>query len=98
MPKLDINLDETVSVAATEVAHLREMASSLPSVSRSKKDGLKYAERVQFSFTNVPKPIKLMFAAEAERRGITQKELLFHCLRAGGLDIPDAFEIDGRRR
>jgi hypothetical protein len=97
MPKLNVQLDED-ETEAPESESLRSMTSSLPSVSRSKREGLKYAERVQFSFTNVPKPIKVMFAKEAERRGITQKELLFHCLRAGGIDIPPMQEIDGRRR
>jgi hypothetical protein len=96
MPKLDIKLaDEPSPGAATP---LDTLTQGLPSVSRSKKDALKYAERVQFSFTNVPKPIKDMFAEEAQRRGITQKELLFHCLRAGGIDVPEAAEVDGRRR
>ena len=53
---------------------------------------------MQFSFTNVPKPIKEAFAAEAQKRGVTQKELLYECLRAGGISIPETSEIDGRRR
>lgn len=96
MPKLDIKLDVEPTDNAT--SPLETLTQGLPSVSRSKKEVLKYAERVQFSFTNVPKPIKEMFVEEAQRRGITQKELLFHCLRAGGINVPDAIEIDGRRR
>lgn len=96
MPKLDIKLDDGPPEDTS--TRLGSLTNGLPSVSRSKKDALKYAERVQFSFTNVPKPIKDMFAEEARRRGITQKELLFHCLRAGGIDVPDIIDIDGRRR
>ena len=96
MAKIDVQLGSEDT--ADETPPLKEMTDSLPSVSKAKKDGFKYAERVQFSFTNVPKPIKLMFAKEAQLRGITQKEFLYHCLRAGGLDIPDAPDIDGRRR
>lgn len=96
MPKLDIKLADDPEPVAPMT--LDSLTQGLPSVSRSKRDALKYAERVQFSFTNVPKPIKDMFAEEAKRRGITQKELLFHCLRAGGIDVPEAADIDARRR
>lgn len=96
MAKLEVKLDD--EIAGDIVPSLDTLTKGLPSVSRSKKDGLKYAERVQFSFTNVPRPIKDMFVEEAQRRGITQKELLFHCLRAGGIDVPEAIEVDGRRR
>ncbi len=74
------------------------LAAPLPSVSKAKSTALKDAPRVQFSFTNVPKPIKEAFALEAQKRGVTQKELMYECLRAGGIDIPDAAEIDDRRR
>ena len=77
---------------------LKELAAPLPSVSKAKSTALKDAPRVQFSFTNVPKPIKEAFATEAQKRGLTQKELLYECLRAGGINIPDTAEIDGRRR
>ncbi len=96
MAKLEVKLDD--EIAGDIGTSLDTLTKGLPSVSRSKKDGLKYAERVQFSFTNVPRPIKDMFVEEAQRRGITQKELLFHCLRAGGIDVPEAIEVDGRRR
>ena len=73
-------------------------AAPLPSESKAKSSALKDAPRVQFSFTNVPKPIKDAFAAEAKKRQLTLKELLYECLRAGGIDIPANAEIDGRRR
>ena len=69
--------------------------NEITSVSAS---SLKDAPRVQFSFTNVPKPIKEAFASEAQKRGMTQKELLYDCLRSGGIHIPKTSEIDGRRR
>lgn len=97
MAKVSVNLDDDLEV--DDNAHkLRSMAAPLPSVSKAKSSALKDAPRVQFSFTNVPKPIKEAFAAEAQKRGVTQKELLYECLRAGGLNIPEASEIDGRRR
>jgi len=58
---------------------------------------LREAPRVQFAFSQVPKPIKDMFAARAQERGITMKELLYECLRAGGIEIPASTAIDRRR-
>jgi len=74
------------------------MTAPLPSVSRAESSALKDAPRVQFSFTNVPEPIKEAFAQEARKCGLTKKELLYECLRAGGIDIPKSTDIDGRRR
>lgn len=97
MAKVSVNLDDDLE-GDTGAQKLKGLTAPLPSVSRAKSSALKDAPRVQFSFTNVPKPIKEAFASEAQRRGMTQKELLYECLRAGGIDIPDATEIDGRRR
>ena len=97
MAKVSVNLDDDLD-GDDSARKLRELAAPLPSVSRAKSSALKDAPRVQFSFTNVPKPIKDAFAAEAQKRRVTQKELLYECLRAGGINIPDTTEIDGRRR
>ena len=97
MAKVSVNLDDDLD-ADDSSKKLKAMTAPLPSVSRAKSSALKDAPRVQFSFTNVPQPIKEAFAAEADKRGITKKELLYHCLRAGGIDVPEATEIDGRRR
>lgn len=96
MAKVSVNLDDDLGDDSGR--KIKELAAPLPSVSRAKSYALKDAPRVQFSFTNVPKPIKEAFVAEAKRRRLTQKELLYECLRAGGLDIPANVEIDGRRR
>lgn len=97
MAKVRVNLDDDQDID-NAAQKLRDLSAPLPSVSRAKSSALKDAPRVQFSFTNVPKPIKEAFAAEAQKRGVTQKELLYDCLRAGGIDIPNTAEIDGRRR
>ena len=97
MAKVSVNLDDDLEVDDNE-HKLKTMTAPLPSVSKAKSAALKDAPRVQFSFTNVPKPIKEAFAAEAHKRGVTQKELLYECLRAGGISIPETTEIDGRRR
>ncbi len=97
MAKVSVNLEDDFDndEAATKV---RELAAPLPSVSKAKSAALKDAPRVQFSFTNVPKPIKDAFDQEAKKRGISKKELLYECLRTGGIEIPEISEIDGRRR
>jgi len=77
---------------------VRELAAALPSVSGARAGALRDAPRVQLSFTNVPKPIKDAFDREAARRGMGKKELLYSCLRLGGIGIPDGDGIDGRRR
>ncbi len=97
MAKVSVNLDDDLE-GDTSAQKLKKLTAPLPSVSRAKSSALKDAPRVQFSFTNAPKPIKEAFAVEARKRGLTKKELLYECLRAGGIDIPDSIELDGRRR
>lgn len=97
MAKVSVSLDDDLN-GDDRSQKLKAMAAPLPSVSKAKSSALKDAPRVQFSFTNVPKPIKEAFATEAHKRGVTQKELLYECLRAGGISIPETSEIDGRRR
>lgn len=97
MAKVSVNLDDDLELD-DKADKLKTMAAPLPSVSKAKSLALKDAPRVQFSFTNVPEPIKKAFADEAKRRGLTKKELLYECLRAGGISVPEASEIDGRRR
>ena len=96
MAKVSVNLSDDLDDGSAE--KIKALAAPLPSVSKAKSSALKDAPRVQFSFTNVPKPIKEAFTAEAAKRKITQKELLYECLRAGGINIPANSEIDGRRR
>lgn len=97
MAKISIDLDEPIA-PDPQVKQVDKLTTKLPSVSKAKATALKDSPRVQFSFTNVPKPIKDAFAVEAGRRGLTLKEYLYFCLRAGGLDVPEADRIDGRRR
>lgn len=97
MAKVSVNLDDDLD-GDDSAQKIKALAAPLPSVSKAKSSALRDAPRVQFSFTNVPKPIKEAFSAEAEKRQLTKKELLYECLRAGGIDIPANAEIDGRRR
>ena len=97
MAKVSVSLDDDLE-DDTGPQKLKELTAPLPSVSKAKSSALKDAPRVQFSFTNVPEPIKDAFAREASKRGLTKKQLLYECLRAGGIDIPSSAEIDGRRR
>jgi hypothetical protein len=97
MAKVSVDLSDELD-GDDSAKKIKELAAPLPSVSKAKSSALKDAPRVQFSFTNVPKPIKEAFAEEASKRKITQKELLYECLRAGGINIPANSKIDGRRR
>lgn len=97
MAKVSVNLEDDFDSDEVTIK-VRELAAPLPSVSKAKSAALKDAPRVQFSFTNVPKPIKDAFDREAQKRCLSKKELLYACLRAGGIEIPDAEELDGRRR
>ena len=96
--KISINLDDDeLEVLPVTSDKVTAMAASLPSAHKARVQALKEAERTQFAFSQIPKPIKTMFEKEAKRRGMLLKEYLFFCLKAGGLDIPDYNEIDGRR-
>jgi hypothetical protein len=97
MAKVSVNLDDDLD-GDYSAQKIEALAAALPSVSKANFSALRDAPRVQFSFTNVPKPIKEAFAAEAKKRQLTKKELLYECLRSGGIDIPSNDKIDGRRR
>ena len=101
MARINVDLGDVDTETAQEAAGIDSLAAGLPSASRARRAALsaelRRAPRVQFSFSQVPKPIKDKFAAVAQERGITMKELLYDCLRAGGIDIPETAEIDRRR-
>lgn len=101
MARINIDLGNIDAETAQETAGIDSLAASLPSASRARRAALsaelRRAPRVQFAFSQVPKPIKDRFAAVAQERGITMKELFYDCLRAGGIDIPATMKIDRRR-
>lgn len=92
VPKKERSKEKTVD------QKINEMAAGLPSAHKAKVDAIKRAERTQFSFSAFPVPVQKMFKDEAKKRNMILKEYLWHCLKAGGLDLPDYSEIDGRRR
>ena len=95
MAKVSVNLDDDLD-DDTGSQKLKELAAPLPSVSKAKSSALKDAPRVQFSFTNVPEPIKEAFALEAQKRGLTKKELL--CMSSGWRDFHTSFCRDRRSK
>ncbi|MCY4328355.1 MAG: hypothetical protein OXC53_12355 [Rhodobacteraceae bacterium] len=101
MAKISVDLSDTDTQTSQETADIDRLAMALPSSSRARRAALsaelRAAPRVQFAFSQVPKPIKDKFVAAAKERGITMKELLYDCLRAGGIDIPISTDIDRRR-
>jgi len=103
MGKISVDLtDDKPSVeplkSATEDAKLKALASGLPSAGKARSEGLKYAERVNWSFTNIPAPVKARTIEKAAEMQMGIKEFFYHCLRLGGVEIPDYEDIDGRRR
>lgn len=98
MPKIKLDLtDSNPRDKFDNNENISELVSGLPSVSEAKKRNLIKSPRVQFSFTNVPLPIKKAFIEEASKRGITQKQLLYEALKGVGIDIPTEFVRDRRR-
>ena len=97
MAKLDINLDDSEENTDT-YTKLKKLSAPLPSVSKAKAYAWRDTPRVQLAFSNVPSPIKEAFMVEAQKRGITMKEMLYECFRAAGISIPSNDAIDARRR
>lgn len=68
MAKVSVNLDDYFD-RDDSAYKIKELASPVPSVSHAKSSALKDTPRVQFSFTNVPKPTKdSLFSEEKKRR------------------------------
>jgi len=95
---VDLGSDKVAERDDAENRKLKKLTRGRPSVSKAREQGWKDCERTGWSFTNIPVPIKEMFDAEAEKRGLGKKQFLYHCLRAGGLDIPADDVLDARRR
>ncbi len=81
----------------TEVEKLKAMTAGLPSANQAKIDMFKTDKRVQWSFTCIPRLIKTKADERAGALGMGKKEFLYHCLRLGGVDIPDYSELDARK-
>lgn len=99
MGKLKIDLDMTAEQGdKQEDIILKEMTRGLPSVSAARHEGIRRSPRTQMAFSNIPMPVKEAFEAAARKAGMGLKEYFYHCLRAGGVDIPDYQDLDARRR
>lgn len=105
MGKISVDLSDEPSEtsaglpqAATERAKLKALSAGLPSASKARSDSMKHARRVTWSFTNIPEPIKARTMAQADAMQMGLKEFFYHCLRLGGVEIPETEDIDGRRR
>lgn len=101
MGKVSIDLDDSVGQGyetVSERAVLAELAVGLPSVGKARLEHFRHAERVIWSFSQVPVVVKKMAEVKAREKGMGLKEFLYHCLRLGGVDIPEYSKMDGRRR
>jgi len=92
---IDLGVDDTEEENLDAV---KELAKGLPSTSAARHQVVRQASRTQMNFSNVPVPIKEAFEAEASKSGMGLKEFFYHCLRAGGVDVPSYEQLDGRRR
>ena len=88
MAKVSVNLDDDLD-GDDSARKLKELSAPLPSVSKAKSTALKDAPRVQFSFTNVPKPIKdHCVAVEGSDHFHDPEYLIAHCVDSQGYDRP----------
>ena len=76
----------------------KDLTEGLVSVSGARNNAIEHAPRVQMAFSNVPEPIRESFKLEAMNNGMELKEFFYHCLRAGGVDVPEYGEFDARKR
>ena len=95
---INIDLDTKPMQDVPAATTIEQLAAGQPSVSNARKDAVRKAPRTQMNFSNIPLPVKTAFEAGAKKAGMGLKEFYYHCLRAGGVDIPDYQELDGRRR
>lgn len=81
----------------TEKDRYKSINAGLPSPTQAKIDMFKTDKRVQWSFTCIPRLIKTKADERAGELGMGKKEFLYHCLRLGGVDIPEYSELDARK-
>ncbi len=100
MGKISVNLDDTggqESETATENAALDNLATGLPSAGKARIESFRRSPRTVWSFSQTPTLIKTLVEAKARENKMGLKEFLYHCLRLGGVDIPEYSKIHGRR-
>lgn len=95
--KIDLGIDEGQGDTKDDII-LQELTKGLPSTSSARYDAVRRAPRTQIHFSNIPLPVKEAFEKAAKKNNMGLKEYFYHCLRAGGADIPNYQELDARRR
>lgn len=102
MPKLSMDLtpvqrnDEKVESGKTQQpvgSALQELTSGLPSPHQARLDAYRNAAKKHLSFSHMPVPLIEAFDAKAASLGMGKKEFLLHCMRLGGVDVPEYREI-----
>lgn len=99
MGQISVNLTDTESdqTEAQQDPQLKKLTIGLPSAGKARVENVRYAPRLTWSFTNIPQPIKDRSVARANEMGMGHKQFFYHCLRKGGVDIPEDIMIDARR-
>lgn len=102
MPKLSMNLTKAApssdahvskAKAVPEVSAMKELTSGLPSPHQSRLEAYRVAPKKHLSFSHMPVPLIDAFDAQAEALGMGKKEFLLHCMRQGGVEVPEYHEI-----
>lgn len=95
---VDLTDDRKSDDVQVEARKLKDLARGLPSAGKAKSETLRHATRTTWAFSNVPLPIKQKATERASQLDMGLKQFFYHCLRLGGVDIPEDETIDGRRR
>ena len=98
MAKSSMNLGDAARTETSRETPLKQLAAGLPSSHKAKVESWREAPRTQLPFSNVPVPAKEAFDEQARINGMGAKEFLFHCLRAGGVELPEYAEMFRKRR
>ena len=102
MPKLSMNLKKadpndgaavSKTKAVPEDGPLKKLTAGLPSPHQSRIEAYRTAPKKHLSFSHMPKPLIDAFDARAEAFGMGKKEFLLHCMRQGGVEVPEYHEI-----
>ncbi|WP_395378076.1 hypothetical protein [Marinicella sp. W31] len=77
---------------------MRKLTEGIPSTSKARLEIFDNSEREFWTFSAIPKVIKDMADERAKELKMGKKEFLYHCLRKGGLNLPEYVDIHGNRK
>lgn len=84
---------DTPAAPAPSAEAMQALTAGLPSPHLAMLEAYRQAPKKQMSFSHMPLPLIKAFEAQAEAQGMGKKEFLLHCMRLGGVDLPEYHEI-----